>query len=145
MAARVRVTHRTDTRGTVNVDYRGLYEITAIEDAFKAGISANLLHPAGWSGDEGDLTGLFAEQIYRVGEANWTALDAIEQLSAPINLMQQTCRGLGVDPKAAIPYGMARFKRQLHEARKLNAARQSGELCDSPLPPDTLGSDWPQW
>ncbi len=132
MAGKVRLTHRTDNRGTVNADFRGLYEVTALAAARQAGIPGDLLHPAGWNGDEDDLRGLFAEQVYRLGEINWTAPDAIEQIAGAIDAMQTICRGLGVDPKAAIPYGLAKFKRVLHEARERHAALVRGD-ADLPL------------
>jgi uncharacterized protein YabN with tetrapyrrole methylase and pyrophosphatase domain len=52
----------------------------------------------------------------------------IEQLSDIIALMTQICRNLDVDPKAAIPYEMARFKRQLHEGREKHAAIVRGDV-----------------
>ena len=39
-------------------------------------------------------------------------------MEAVIRVMHSVCRNLGVDPKAAVPYGIARFKRQLHEGRE---------------------------
>jgi hypothetical protein len=116
MAAKVRVTARTDTRGTVNADFRGAYQLNALEAARKAGIPGELLHPAGFSGDENDLTGYFAELIYRIGEVGFTDPAAIERLAAIIGQAQDICRNLGVDPRLAIPYGHARFIRQLHES-----------------------------
>lgn len=143
MPAKVRVTHRTDSRGTVNADFRGLYETRALDAAHKAGIPGSLLHPAGWNGDEDDLTGFFAEHIYRLGEVPFTAPDAIEQLGAIIAPMTQVCRNLDVDPGAAIPYDLARFKRQLHEGRERHAAIVRGDY----EPPSLSDADvcWGQW
>jgi hypothetical protein len=132
MATKVRVTARTDTRGTVNAEFRGLYEVEALAKAAKAGIPARYLHSAGWDDDPEDVTGIFAEYVYRLGEVPFTAPDCVDQLGEIVDSMQTLCRSLGVDPKAAIPYGMARFKRQLHEGRELHAARLRGEVGELP-------------
>jgi hypothetical protein len=121
MAAKVRVTSRTDSRGTVNGEYRGLYELQSLKAAADAGIPGHMLHPAGWDGNEDDLTGYFAEQVYRLADAGFTAPDAISRLAEAIEAMQQVCRNFRVDPKAAVPYDMARFKRQLFESREHRA------------------------
>jgi hypothetical protein len=133
-----RRTPRTDANGNVLEDFRGKYETEALAAAHGAGIPGFLLDPAGWNGDPNDLTGFFADQIYRVGEINWTRPDAIERLGDAIETMQAICRNLGVDPKAAIPYEMARFKRQLHEARERQTARQRGEAPAMPPGDDDL-------
>jgi hypothetical protein len=132
MASKVRVTARTDTRGTVNAEYRGLYEVEALAKARKAGIPSDLLDAAGWTGDPNDLRGLWAELVYRLGEVNWTAPDAVDQLAEIVDSMQTLCRSLGVDPRAAIPYGMAKLKRQLHEGRERHAARLRGAVGELP-------------
>jgi hypothetical protein len=139
---KVRVTSRTDTRGTVNADLRGLYEVQALAQASRAGVPSHLLDPGGWNGDEDDLRGLFAEQVYRVGEVNWTAPDAIAQLAEPIGFLERICHGLGVDPRAALAevYDLARFKRQLAEGRERHNARRRGEVPE--LPRDLAPSDY---
>jgi hypothetical protein len=142
--AKPRVTHRTDTRGTVNADFKGAYELHALAAAHKAGIPGDLLHPAGWNGDENDVRGYFAELIYRIGEIPFTAPDAIEQLSEAIKQMRLVCQNLGVDHEAAIPYEMAKFKRQLHEGRQRHAALARGD-CEFP-PASEAEAPWtPQW
>jgi hypothetical protein len=130
MASSPRVTHRTDTRGTVNAQYRGLYELRALKAAHESGIPDYMLHPSGWNGDENDLTGFYAEQIYALADVNFSAPDAIESLAKAINLMQDICRNLSVDPRKAVPYDMARFKRELHEVPERAAARDRGEFPD---------------
>ena len=145
MARQIRVTHRTDTRGTVNSDFRGLFEVGALKAAYDAGIPSEMLDPAGWNGDENDLRGYFAEHIYLLGEIHWTAPDAIEQITTLINAMQGLCRSLEVDPKAAIPYEMARFYRSLIEGReRRNAVARGDELPLASL--EDAGITWPvEW
>ena len=131
MAGKVRVTHRTDTRGTLNADNRGLYAELALKAASAAGVPGDLLDPAGWNGDPNDLQGYFAEQIYLLSEVGWTRPDTIERISEIIAVMVGVCRHYDVDPKAAIPYGQARLFRELHESRERVNARHSGEPVPS--------------
>jgi hypothetical protein len=116
MAVKPRVTHRTDTRGTVNAAFSGFGYVAELASALEAGIPARMLHPSGWDGDEDDLTGFYAEQVYRLGEISFSAPDAIAQLAAVIDVMQAVCRSLSVDPRLAIPYDSAGFIRRLHES-----------------------------
>jgi hypothetical protein len=141
MASNVRVTHRTDTRGTVNAEYRGLYELAALDAASKAGVPDHMLHPSGWNGDENDLTGYFAEQIYRLGEIGFTAPDTIAQLAKAIEAMQQVCRTFSVDPREAIPYDSARFKRELND-RYHNRETTGSDSSGVSEAYDAVMADW---
>lgn len=116
MAAQRRVTHRTDNRGNVLDQHRGAFELQALEAARLAGIPARLLAAAGWSGDEADLTGFFAEMVYTLGDClEGVELD-MDKVAEPLRWMERICDQHGVDRRAAIPYDGARLLRQLKES-----------------------------
>lgn len=126
----------------MNADYRGAYELQALANARRAGVPADLCHPAGWNGDESELTGYFAEQIYLLGDAPFTAPDTVERLGEILGRMLDICRYYGVNPREAIPYAMPKLKRQLFEAREHLAAIARGEelpLCD---PAEVCWQSW---
>lgn len=127
MARSIRTTHRTDTRGTVREDLNGLYERQSLKAAAKAGIPAKLLDAGGWDGNEDDLTGYWAELVYRLGEIRFTSPTAVQDIAAVIAKMHELCRGLGVNPLDCVPYEMARFLRQLNERREDLAALKAGD------------------
>lgn len=142
MAAKVRVTHRTDTRGTVLEAYRGLYATQALDAARRAGIPERYLHRAGWDGNEDDLTGFFSEAIYELGDYLTGLEPDLAKVGRVLALMEQICQSEDVDRRSAIPYEAARFLRKFSEAR----ARRAAILRGDPLP---LASEadvcWGQW
>jgi len=101
MATQVRVTHRTDTRGTVNADYRGLYEVDALDRARRAGIPERLLDPAGWDGSENDLRGFFAEAIYQLGDYLEGLEPDLAKVARVVEMMERICVAEDVDRRSA--------------------------------------------
>jgi hypothetical protein len=101
-----------------------------------------MCHPAGWNGNEDDLTGFYAEQIYLLTEASqhFTEPDCIDRMAEVIKIMVTACRRFSVDPKAAVPYDVARFGRWLHE--RFNGTGNTG-LDDSMTEAyDAVMADW---
>ena len=141
--SKVRVTSRTDTRGTVNQEFRGLFEVSALENARKAGIPARLLHPSGWDGDEEDVTGLFAEMIYRLGELPINGPTDMSDAELIIKQMVSLCENFGVDHRQAIPFDYPRFIRDLRVNRVKLKAIDNGTGVPDPVSEAEVC--WGQW
>lgn len=135
MPASHRVTHRTDNRGNLLDEFRGAIYVQALKKARTAGIPGLMLDPEGWSGDENDLRGFFAELVYRMGEVPFTNPHAVDRLRGIIGEMTSVCEHFGVEPLAAIPFEMAKFTRQLHEHRfgvePRSAEQRKAELSEA--------------
>lgn len=137
-----RRTHRTDANGNLLEQYRGAFELQALDAAQRAGIPRRLLDRAGWDGDESDLTGFFAECVYTLGDCLERAEGDMDKVALPIQMMERLCDQHNVDRREGIPYSGARLLRQIKDAKDRAAARARGDA--GPMATEEeMGITWP--
>jgi hypothetical protein len=143
MATVRRVTHRTDNRGNLLEQYRSAFELQALDAARLAGIPRRLLDPAGWSGDEADLTGFWAEQVYDLSDCLERVERDMDVVERPISWMVRLSEQFGVDYREAmaIPFDGARLLRSIKDSRDRASARTKGDVPMATL--DDLEITWP--
>jgi hypothetical protein len=110
-----RVTRWTDDRGNVLEAFSGLAAQNALKQARDAGMPVNLLHKAGWAGDENDITGLFTDLVYRLLELPLHGPVDMSDANQVISSMVAICKSSGVDYREAIDFSHPKFIRSWRE------------------------------